>query len=129
MGYYTRYKLTSDAPYLTRTIPLEEIVAQDKRHLLSAEDLERVVQDTIDPVEKAKKSIVDGEHVFEVSCKWYDHETDMRRVSQEIPDVVFTLTGEGEESGDMWAKHFKNGLMQKVVAQITYEPFDESKLV
>lgn len=65
---------------------------------------------------------------FEDSCKWYDHESDMRVFSEQFPDVLFTLTGEGEEAGDLWRKYFKAGRMQSCYANITYDPFDESKL-
>lgn len=42
------------------------------------------------------------------SCKWYDHEADMIQMSREFPDILFELTGEGEEAGDLWRKYFKN---------------------
>lgn len=63
------------------------------------------------------------------SCKWYDHEKDMRAFSERFPDVLFELNGEGEESGDIWRKYFRNGKMQKCPARITFDPFDETKLL
>ena len=41
------------------------------------------------------------------TCKWYEHEEEMRQFSKRFPDVVFKLSGEGEESGDIWVKYFK----------------------
>lgn len=67
-------------------------------------------------------------HSLEDSCKWYDHEEDMVRLSKKFPDVVFELHGEGEESGDIWVKYFKNGKKQVVKAELKFAPFDEKKL-
>ncbi len=66
---------------------------------------------------------------FENECKWYDHEKDMKNLSRKYPELVFHLCGEGEESGDIWKKHFKNGKMQVCRAKIKYDEYDESKLV
>jgi hypothetical protein len=41
--------------------------------------------------------------------KWYDYKEDMIKISQEFPDELITVTGEGEESGDQWVAYFKNG--------------------
>jgi hypothetical protein len=41
--------------------------------------------------------------------KWYEHEEDIKGISEMFPDVLFTLDGEGEDSGDVWRKWFKNG--------------------
>jgi hypothetical protein len=65
---------------------------------------------------------------FSDSCKWYDHELDMIGFSEAYPKTVFKLEGEGEDSGDLWVKYFKNGRMQKCQAKIVYDEFDESKL-
>jgi hypothetical protein len=56
-------------------------------------------------------------------CKWYTHE------SINFPNVLFTLNGEGEEPGDIWAKYFVNGKVQTAKAQLVFEEFNPSKLV
>jgi hypothetical protein len=62
------------------------------------------------------------------SCTWYFHEDDMKALSTNHPRVVFLLEGEGEESGDIWRKFFKNGRMQRENAQIIFGEFNEEKL-
>ncbi|MGG3890206.1 hypothetical protein [Metabacillus fastidiosus] len=62
------------------------------------------------------------------SVKWYSHQEDMRKISKQYPDLVFKLSGNGEESGDMWIEYYKNGLMQNCHAKITFDEYDESKL-
>ena len=62
------------------------------------------------------------------SCKWYDHDDDIKSFSLKYPDVIFHLHGEGEEAADVWNTYYKNGKMQHCPAIITFEPFDENKL-
>jgi hypothetical protein len=62
------------------------------------------------------------------ACKWYDHENDIAEFSKIFPDVIFELSGEGEEARDIWKKYFKNGKIQICIAKITFDEFDESKL-
>jgi len=66
---------------------------------------------------------------FDDSIKWYEHEKDMRKYSKKHPNVLFKLSGEGEESGDIWIEYYKNGKIQKCEATISFEDYDESKLV
>lgn len=62
------------------------------------------------------------------SCKWYDHEYDMRCLSEKYRGVIFTLHGAGENKSDLWRKYFLNGKMQTSYARIEYDCFDTSKL-
>lgn len=61
-------------------------------------------------------------------CKWYEHDSDMQELSKEFPELVFKLSGEGEESGDIWVKYYKGGKCHTAKAVITVEPYDEKKL-
>ena len=60
---------------------------------------------------------------------WYDHDQDLRRLSQRFPGVLFTMQGQGENPDDLWETHYKGGKLQHCPAEITFPPFDESKLV
>ena len=83
MGYYTRYELeTSDG----HAEPHEQALCEISGYSID---------------------MFSGE-----SIKWYDHEDHLKQHSLKHPDVVFFLKGEGEESGDIWAKWFKSGEMQ-----------------
>lgn len=101
MGYYTDYKLETN-----KQVDTDKLV----------EDLESVTGYSWD------SSL---EHY---GIKWYDALDHMKTISTMYPDVLFTLDGEGEESGDIWTAYFKNGKMQYEKAVIQTMPFDESKL-
>jgi hypothetical protein len=64
-----------------------------------------------------------------VECKWYDHEGEMQSFSRKFPDVLFTLTGYGEDIADkqdIWVKYFKGGKMQHYKAKIFFPSFDST---
>lgn len=50
-----------------------------------------------------------GDNNWGMNAKWYNYDEDMCRLSAEFPDVLFTLTGEGEETTDMWRDWYKSG--------------------
>lgn len=110
MGYYTRYKIT---------IVEGALLDENNEPIKDQEAIEEAVTNDMGN---------DYGNPFEDTCKWYDHEKDMRFVSTKHPTVVFLLTGEGEEQPDLWHKYFKNGKMQTARAVVTYESFDPFKL-
>lgn len=75
-----------------------------------------------------KHSEYESTWIFEDEVKWYSHEEDMRSFSKLHPTILFQLSGEGEDSGDIWTEYYLNGKMQRCEAKITYDPFDETKL-
>lgn len=106
MGYYTSYELK----VLEGDLTIQEILEQVGSEF---EGLNYAIDE-------------DGDCLSE--CKWYEHEAEMKSLSEKFPDIVFSLHGEGEESEDVWYKYFKNGKMQECYAKITYDEYDESKL-
>jgi hypothetical protein len=61
-------------------------------------------------------------------CNRYEYIDDMKKLTASVPTVLFTLEGEGEESGDLWVAYFKGGKSQTCFARIEFDPYDESKL-
>lgn len=110
MGYSTRYSLEVDPKF-----------NEEFENFCESSDLE------CKPYEKPNfwSALINGEMD---ACKWYDHEQHMVELSKKFPEILFTLTGVGEEGGDLWKKYFKGGKMQVALAKIVYDEFDESKL-
>lgn len=61
--------------------------------------------------------------------KWYNMKEDMKAYSTSYPNTLFCVYQEGEDNEDMVHYYFKNGKMQICPAIITFDKFDESKLV
>lgn len=116
MGYETAYTLTW-TPRSTWTSPksLDETIADIWRTKNNAgEDIAYAITQT-------------GE--FANLAKWYDWQKDVAALSAQVPGVLFTLNGKGEENGDIWRAYFLDGKVQVANAQIVIADFDESKLV
>jgi len=65
---------------------------------------------------------------FGEPIKWYNYDKDMTEYSLKHPDVLFKITGKGEDAGDLWYHYFMNGKSQHIQAKITFEKFSKSKL-
>ena len=55
------------------------------------------------------------------SCKWYDHDEDMVKLSLRFPNYTFILEGEGEETGDLWKTIYHDGKLERLNVKIVYE--------
>jgi hypothetical protein len=126
MGYYTKHYITADPPTSEKTVTVASIT--DSQVVLSKEDRLKLVTVTYDHAAQALRYL-EAQHAGygEGPIKWYDHERDMRAVSQHIRDVTFSLVGYGEEHADIWVKYFRNGKMQTGAATVTFVPFNEKE--
>lgn len=57
-------------------------------------------------------------------AKWYDHDSFFLEMSKRYRDIVFELTGLGEEREDTWKKYYVNGQVKKNYAKIVFPEFD-----
>jgi len=114
MGYNTRYTLNVEHTKLTL---VEDTLKNDLE----------IIKDLRNTCEEAKFALNEHGGSYD-NTKWYNHEDDLVKFSQKYPSIIFTLSGVGEEPGDVWEKYFKNGKKQIAKATIMIDPFDESKL-
>ncbi len=98
MGYYTRYRLTTEndgaVDPLLRDTRAKATLKQMSGYTWDGDDLDDEV-------------------------KWYDWERHLSKTSETFPDVIFILSGEGEENGDIWKAYARNGDVEKFSADTT----------
>jgi hypothetical protein len=135
MGYNTYYELSIDDTQFKIEIAKKKAaeVKEIQESNISDTLKEKLIKDVIGSYVRSAVTQNDVINLlsydpFGDQCKWYDHEDDMRNVSKNFKDVLFVLTGNGEEAKDMWVKYFLNGKMQVENAVITYGEFDKNKL-
>lgn len=120
MGYYTYFVLEANG------------VARDQNSKMVLGEIPSIIRNDLEE-EIEKLGVFDnGDCDFgwqSSEQKWYDHEEDMLTLSHRFPDILFTLYGDGEGSEDMWYAYYYNGAVQNAPATITFDNFDESKLV
>ena len=107
MGYYTNFTLALDPS----TTVSKEILEQIDQVITDWDVLEYTCTDC-----------------WYGSAKWYEYQEDMCALSKQFPNVIFCLSGEGEDAEDLWCAYFLGGKMQFCPAEITYESFDPEKL-
>lgn len=112
MGYYTNYQLividlNKDSTYETYI----ELILREEFEFLDT-DLDAI------------------------GIKWYDHERELTEFSNNYPNVLFTLTGIGEEhyftatslTADIWIKYFLNGKSYTDKLEYKFPEFNTDKL-
>lgn len=117
MGYYTRYNFAvvdygksdiGDFDIVERILKLH---AENKKDEF-AYPLVRMIND-LGGLFYWSRDILTQSRLEEISpdeeATWYDAEDDIKKLSKELPDITFCLSGSGEEGGDEWARYFKNG--------------------
>ena len=110
MGYYTNYKMT----------------VKDKDGMEIDSSLEPLFDEQV--LYQGKVSIQDVITQNLDACKWHDHQEDMLEYSANHPEYLFILDGEGEESGDIWRKFYKDGKSYEWKLEYALPDFDPKKL-
>jgi len=138
MGYYTNYKLEISIKEPTRMSLEKTLSGYSKEELIDVIinkrevgpgdlDAGALMKTLYDESENIQYALGKDGHSGD-SCKWYGHHDEMLAISKKYPDALFTLHGEGEETGDIWTKYYRAGKSQEAKATIIVDEFDESKL-
>lgn len=91
--------------------------------------LEVIGHTEVDHKEEINQEYNGGWDLFQDDQSWYKWDEDMKEYSLKYPELIFKLSGIGNMYTDIWKCYFKNGKMQECPAIITFDDFDESKLV
>ena len=134
MGYYTNfdlsYELSGPGPDPAKIAKITKLAEEEGIKVIvpcsGLEEFEEYCDDESSCEYGRLSQFFNG---YGDSCKWYNFEEDCKQTSKLHPNILMTLRGEGEEPGDQWIRYFLNGKMQVCQAQISYEEYDESKLL
>ena len=134
MGYYTAFNLevtrTEDAMLmlLQDNSIVSELVEEEQLEVTRALCSEIFYFNGCYDDKRAKRSYLYYDAAWDYiisddTMKWYDHDDDMMRLSEQFPDYYFLLHGQGEEHDDQWRKVYHNGKI--VCSQMIRMYFDE----
>lgn len=65
-----------------------------------------------------------GNDYWDGEGKWYEHQEDMINLSKQFPEVLFILSGEGEDREDNWREYYRNGKVAISWGRIVYDDVD-----
>lgn len=134
MGYYTRYSLEwvmqtgfNPVSNCSHNPPESAKFCPECGTSVGSKNLDDIVAEKIRSSEEMNYALCPDGRGCE-STKWYDHEDHIKALSKDIPHVLFILSGQGEETGDIWRKYFLDGKMQVSKVVMTFDEFDPKKL-
>lgn len=123
MGYNVNYKLEVDVGETggDRDVILFKLRKTSERIAFSLDDEFSPYHERGKP----KREVVFGNG----EGQWDTYQDDMKSFSAKWPGVLFTITADGEEQGDLEVAYFRDGKMQ-LERQQPWEPapFDPAKL-
>lgn len=101
MGYYTEYEMTVKAK------------------------TEAELNDAIDFLNQISRISFVKAEFNTLHRKWYEHEADLKKLTHKMQAIEVELDGDGEESGDVWIKRFKQWKMQVSRQTQAMTPFSD----
>lgn len=112
MGYYTRYEL--------------KIVHKDNnKNINNPSNFIRILKNECEDADYA----LDEDGYTREETKWYTYNDDLKKFSKKYNNLIFILTGIGEEGDDIWREYFNNGKSHYTKAKLAFDDYDEGKLV
>lgn len=69
-----------------------------------------------------------GINEFNGYCKYRDWERVVTELSKQHPDLIFIVTGHGQDNNDHWIAWVTAGLSQYEKMRLTHNPFDVKNL-
>jgi hypothetical protein len=118
MGYHTQFR-----------VELRPLTDQELDGHTSLLPLQAPRADYIEALHAALgEEIFDRDGWSSSELKWYQWEEDMIAASAKLPGVLITLTGLGEDGGDIWKAYFLDGMAQSERPLLVFPVFDRTKL-
>ena len=109
MGYYTDFLIKAD-----------KFTAKElKEELL-------IINESLDPDDF---DALWGNEQVQCYLKWYDYSDDFHKLSVKFPNVLFTISGDGESREDIWQEYHLNGKSYIDMIDFTFPEFDKEKLI
>ncbi len=97
-------------------------LAEEVRRVMSSMDETIAEHDGADIIASALEDYEEG---YMGEHSWREHESDMIYLSENMPGMLFELTGFGKIDADIWRKFFLNGKVSGGQARIIFPVFGE----
>lgn len=118
MGYNTKHSL--EIHLLTDISGFETSESKKLSDLDKKIMTKDVIYNFLQVCEDARYAINDKGKTEE-SCSWYDLKKDLENYSKNHPNIVFIMSGFGEESGDVWKMYCINGKSEYIKAKMVFD--------